>query len=118
MYGDHGVDLVFEAAGAVFTAQQAVQIVSRGGKIMMVGTQSKPVPIDFLKINREVTIQTSFRYCNNFPQTIEAISSGRFNVKDMVTNIYDYEDVQKAFEEAIDPVKKTEMVKGVIKVAE
>ena len=31
---------------------------------MMVGTQSKPVPIDFLKINREVTIQTSFRYCN------------------------------------------------------
>ena len=49
MYGDHGVDLVFEAAGAVFTAQQAVQIVSRGGKIMMVGTQSKPVPIDFLK---------------------------------------------------------------------
>ena len=91
---------------------------SRGGKIMMVGTQSKPVPIDFLKINREVTIQTSFRYCNNFPQTIEAISSGRFNVKDMVTNIYDYEDVQKAFEEAIDPVKKTEMVKGVIKVAE
>ena len=102
----------------VFTAQQAVQIVSRGGKIMMVGTQSKPVPIDFLKINREVTIQTSFRYCNNFPQTIEAISSGRFNVKDMVTNIYDYEDVQKAFEEAIDPVKKTEMVKGVIKVAE
>ena len=82
MYGDHGVDLVFEAAGAVFTAQQAVQIVSRGGKIMMVGTQSKPVPIDFL------------------------------------TNIYDYEDVQKAFEEAIDPVKKTEMVKGVIKVAE
>ena len=64
MYGDHGVDLVFEAAGAVFTAQQAVQIVSRGGKIMMVGTQSKPVPIDFLKINREVTIQTSFRYCS------------------------------------------------------
>ena len=30
MYGDHGVDLVFEAAGAVFTAQQAVQIVSTG----------------------------------------------------------------------------------------
>ena len=118
MYGDHGVDLVFEAAGAVFTAQQAVQIVSRGGKIMMVGTQSKPVPIDFLKINREVTIQTSFRYCNNFPQTIEAISSGRFNVKDMVTHVYDYKDVQQAFMDAIDPEKKTDMVKGVIKVAE
>lgn len=118
LYGDHGVDLVFEAAGATFTAQQAVQVVARGGKIMMVGTQSKPVPIDFLKINREVTIQTAFRYCNNFPQTIEAIATGKFNVKDMVTNVYDYKDVQQAFEEAIDPVKKADMVKGVVKVAE
>lgn len=85
---------------------------------MMVGTQSKPVPIDFLKINREVMIQTSFRYCNNFPQTIEAIASGKFNVKDMITNIYDYKDVQQAFMDAIDPEKKANMVKGVIKVAD
>lgn len=116
IYGNHGVDLVFEAAGASFTAEQAVLLVARGGKIMMVGTQSKPVLIDFIKINREVTIQTAFRYCNNFPQTIEAIATGKFNVKDMVTNIYDYKDVQRAFEEAIDPVKKEDMIKGVIKV--
>ena len=118
LYGDHGVELVFECAGEVFTAQQAVEIVSRGGKIMMVGTQSNPGPINFLKINREVTIQTSFRYCNNYPQTIEAIATGKFNVKDMVTHVYDYKDVQKAFEEAIDPVKKCDMIKGVVKVAE
>ena len=84
---------------------------------MVVGTQSEPVPIDFLKINREVTIQTSFRYCNNFPQTIEAIASGRFNVRDMVTNVYDFKDVQQAFSDAIDPARKADMVKGVIKVA-
>ncbi|MDD3403218.1 MAG: NAD(P)-dependent alcohol dehydrogenase [Hespellia sp.] len=118
LYGDQGVDLIFECAGSAFTTNQAIQAVARGGKIMMVGTQSKPVPIDFLKINREVTIQTSFRYCNNFPQTIEAIATGKFNVKDMVTNIYDYKDVQKAFTEAIDPVKKADMIKGVVKVAE
>ncbi|MDD7114016.1 MAG: NAD(P)-dependent alcohol dehydrogenase [Lachnospiraceae bacterium] len=118
MYGDMGVELVFECAGSAFTADQAVQIVARGGKIMMVGTHSKPVPINFLKINREVTIQTSFRYCNNFPQTIEAIASGKFNVKDMVTHIYDYKDVQHAFTDAIDPEKKLDMVKGVVKVAQ
>lgn len=116
-YGDHGVDLVFECAGSAFTAGHAIQAVARGGKIIMVGTQSKPVPVDFLKINREVTIQTSFRYCNNFPQTIEAIVTGKFNVKDMVTHIYDYKDVQQAFSDAIDPKKKADMVKGVIKVA-
>lgn len=118
LYGDHGVELVFEAAGSPFTVNQAVQMVARGGKIIMVGTQSKPVEIDFLKINREVTIQTAFRYCNNFPQTIEAVATGKINVKDMVTDIYDYKDVQKAFTEAIDPVKKADMVKGVVKVAE
>mgnify|MGYP001018810552 FL=1 len=116
-FGDHGVGLVFECSGSPFLAQQAVQLVARGGKIMMVGTQSSPVPIDFLKINREVTIQTSFRYCNDYPRTIEAIVSGRFNVKDMVTNVYDYRDVQVAFTDAIDPEKKVDMVKGVVKVA-
>ncbi len=116
-FGDHGVDLVFECSGSGFLAQQAIQIVARGGKIMMVGTQSKPVPIDFLKINREVVIQTSFRYCNDFPRTIEAIASGKFDVKSMVTNVYDYRDVQRAFTEAIDPKRKADMVKGVVKVA-
>ena len=118
LYGTHGVELIFECAGAEFTAKQAVELVARGGRIMMVGTQSGPVPIDFLKINREVIIQTSFRYCNNYPQTIEAIASGKFNVKDMVTHIYDYKDVQQAFMDSIDPVKKADMIKGVVKVAE
>ena len=112
--GDLGADIVFETAGAVPTAQQAVQIVARGGMIMMVGTQSRPVPIDFLKINREVTIKTSFRYANNYPMTIDAIASGIFDVKSMVTNIYDYEDVQRAFDESVNC--KADIVKGVIKV--
>lgn len=118
LYGDMGVPLVFEAAGVAATVQQSIGVVARGGKIILVGTQSKPVTIDFLKINREVTIQTAFRYCNNFPQTIEAIANGKFNVKDMVTHIYRFEDVQKAFEDAINPEMKEKMIKGVIKISQ
>ena len=36
----------------------------------------------------------------------------------MVSHIYDYEDVQQAFTDAIDPVKKLDMIKGVVKVAQ
>lgn len=61
-------------------------------------------------------IQTVFRYANNYPMTIEAISSGRFDVKSMVTDIYDYKDVQRAFEESLS--RKSEIIKGVIKIAE
>ncbi|AEB07593.1 Alcohol dehydrogenase zinc-binding domain protein [Coriobacterium glomerans PW2] len=109
-----GADIVFETAGAKVTALQATDIVDRGGNIMIVGTIPEPVPIDFLKINREVTIQTVFRYVNNYPMTIEAISQGRFDVASMVSNVYDFEDVQHAFEESVS--NKANIIKGVIKV--
>jgi L-iditol 2-dehydrogenase len=113
--GDLGADIVFETAGAQVTARQTPLLVMRGGKIMIVGTIPGETPIDFLKINREVTIQMVFRYANCYPVTIEAISSGRFDVKSMVTNIFDYKDVQAAFEKSVNC--KGDIVKGVIKMS-
>jgi threonine dehydrogenase-like Zn-dependent dehydrogenase len=112
--GDMGADIVFETAGSAITVKQAPYLVMRGGKIMIVGTVPGDSAINFLKINREVSIQTVFRYANRYPVTIEAISSGRFDVKSMVTHIYDYEDVQRAFDESVN--NKREIIKGVIKV--
>ena len=103
---DMGADIVFETAGSAVTIKQAPYLVMRGGKIMIVGTVPGDSAINFLKINREVTIQTVFRYANRYPVTIEAISSGRFDVKSMVTHIYDYRDVQQAFEESVNNVEK------------
>ncbi|MCI8981344.1 MAG: NAD(P)-dependent alcohol dehydrogenase [Hungatella sp.] len=114
LLGDWGADIVFETAGSSKTAAQALNMVTRGGKIMIVGTISGDTPINFLKINREVKIQTVFRYANNYPMTIDAIASGRFDVKSMVTDIYPYEEVQRAFEESLS--RKAEIIKGVIKV--
>ncbi|MDO4475183.1 MAG: NAD(P)-dependent alcohol dehydrogenase [Lachnospiraceae bacterium] len=114
--GEWGADIVFETAGSPYTAKQTTQLVMRGGKIMIVGTVPGDVPVNFLSINREVQIQTVFRYANNYPMTIDAISSGRFDVKSMVTDIYEYEDVQRAFEEALS--RKADIVKGVIKMPE
>lgn len=112
--GELGADIVFETAGSPITVKQAPYLVMRGGKIMIVGTVPGDSPINFLKINREVTIQTVFRYANRYPVTIEAISSGRFDVKSMVTHIYDFTDVQLAFDESVS--NKSEIIKGVIKV--
>jgi len=114
LLGNWGADIVFETAGSKITASQTTQLVMRGGKIMIVGTISGDTPINFLSINREVKIQTVFRYANNYPMTIEAISSGRFDVKSMTTDIFDYQDVQRAFEESIS--RKAEIIKGVIKM--
>ena len=114
--GDWGADIVFETAGSSVTTRQTTALVMRGGKIMVVGTVSDDTPINFLKINREVSIQTVFRYANNYPMTIEAISSGRFDVKSMVTNIYPYHEVQRAFEESVNC--RRDIIKSVIKMEE
>lgn len=114
LLGDWGADIVFETAGSPFTTRQTTQLVMRGGRIMIVGTVSGDTPINFLSINREVKIQTVFRYANNYPMTIEAISSGRFDVRSMVTDIYDYHEVQRAFEESLS--RKADIIKGVIKM--
>lgn len=114
LLGDWGADIVFETAGSRATASQAVDLVMRGGKIMIVGTIPGETPVNFLKINREVSIQTVFRYANNYPMTIDAIASGRFDVASMVTDIYQYEDVQQAFDEAIS--RKAEIIKGAIEI--
>lgn len=114
LLGVWGADIVFETAGSRITAGQTTQLVMRGGKIMIVGTISGETPINFLSINREVKIQTVFRYANNYPMTIEAISSGKFDVKSMTTDIFEYRDVQRAFEDSIS--RKAEIIKGVIKM--
>lgn len=113
--GGAGTDIVFETAGSQDTARQTPYLVMRGGRIMIVGTIPGETPVNFLKINREVTIQTVFRYANRYPVTIAAISAGRFDVKSMVSNVYGYTDVQKAFEEAVN--NKAGIIKGVIKVS-
>lgn len=114
LLGEWGADIVFETAGSPVTARQTTSLVMRGGRIMIVGTVPGDTPVNFLGINREVKIQTVFRYVNNYPMTIEAISSGRFDVKSMVTDVYDYHEVQRAFEESLS--RKAEIIKGVIKM--
>lgn len=116
LLGELGADVVFETAGSKITAEQALQLVVRGGKIMIVGTISGDTPVNFLKINREVSIQTVFRYANRYPVTISSIASGKFDVKSMVTHIFEYEDVQKAFNDSIEC--KNDIIKGVIKIAD
>lgn len=111
-----GADVVFETAGSPVTAKQALKMVVRGGKIMIVGTIPGETPVNFLSINREVSIQTVFRYANCFPATIDAIASGRFDVKSMVTHEYPYAETQRAFEESVS--RKWDIIKGVIKVLE
>jgi L-iditol 2-dehydrogenase len=113
--GEYGADVVFETAGAIATAKMALQLVKRRGKILIVGTIPGETPVDFLKINREVTIQTVFRYANDYPKTISMISKGVFDVENIADRYFEYENTQEAFEFSVN--NKQELIKGVIRVS-
>lgn len=95
--GPWGADVVFETAGAVPTLQTALKVVKRRGLILVVGSVPGDAPVPFLAINREVTIQTVFRYCNSYPTTIEMVRSGALDVSAIVDKHFDYTDIQEAF---------------------
>lgn len=96
--GGWGADVVFETAGALPTVALGLQVVKRRGKLMIVGSVPGAAPVSFLSINREVSIQTVFRYCNSYPATIEMIRTGKLNASAIIDKHFDYADIQEAFE--------------------
>ncbi len=79
----------------------------------MVGQVHQPVDYDFFEINsKEVDILNVFRYANIYPMALESVNSGRIDVKQIVTDIYSWEEAQKAFDVALH--NKQEVLKIVI----
>ncbi len=106
-----GADVVIETAGSEITVKQTVEVVSRGGTIVLVGmTPKDETCFNFMKLmGKEGQLKTIFRYRNLYPVAINAISSGAINVKNIVSHEFDFDHVREAFDfvvnNAIDVVK-------------
>ena len=111
-----GCDLVIDTAGADSSIAQGINMVKKGGTIVYVGysggdTVTYPLNV---AINKELTLKTIFRYRHIYPMAIEAVSSGRVNIKDLATHYFDFDDLQNALEQSIKD--KDNIVKSVIKM--
>jgi L-iditol 2-dehydrogenase len=104
-----GVDVVIETAGAEITAQQCVELVKRGGTIVMVGMAADPrYKFDFGKLQaKEASIATVFRYRNLYPAAIRAVGEKLIDVKQIVTDVFGFSQVTEAVEHAINHPDKT-----------
>lgn len=110
-----GGDLVIETAGSEITTQQAIQVAKKGATIVCVGYHAKE-KINFpmnMAIDKELIVKTIFRYRNIYPLAIQAISSGKVRIENIVTNIYTLDEIQEAMNDSIE--HKEEIVKSVIK---
>ena len=111
-----GVDLVIETAGTEITTRQAISIAKKGSNIVLVGYSKSgemTLPMS-LVLDKELTFKTVFRYRHIYPMAIEAVSQGKVNLKGIVTDIFDLDDVQKAMDYSVN--NKTDIVKAVIRI--
>ena len=61
------------------------------------GTPIQTLPVGSASL-REVDLIGVFRYANQYPQAIEMMSSGRIDVKRLISARYPLEQTQQAFE--------------------
>lgn len=114
--GGMGCDLVIETAGTEITTRQAVQMTKKGATIVLVGyskTGEIKMPIS-LALDKELTFKTVFRYRHIYPMAIDAVASGRVNLKRIVTNEFALDDIQEAMDESVN--NKADIVKAVVKI--
>lgn len=112
--GGRGVDMVFETAGSRAATQQTVELVSRGGRIVLVGVAPDATfPFDFGQlISKEAGINTVFRYRNMYPPAIKAVAKGLIPLGNIVTDVFKFNEIDKAMKYSIE--NKKDVVKGVI----
>jgi len=110
-----GIAKVFETAGTAETIAQTPYLVKMGGTIVLVGMSANPeIKFNFGQIMaKEARIESVFRYRNLYPKAIAAVSGG-IDIGSVATHEFAFEDIQAAFEAAIND--KENVVKAVIKM--
>ncbi len=107
-----GVDVVVEASGAVSSIESTIDVVRRGGTVVLVGLASEAnVPFDVLDIiDNELDVHGSFRYKNTYPAAVDLLADGVVDVEGIVEFESSLEEIDDAFQRAMDP----NVIKGMV----
>ena len=99
-----GVDVAIVATSSLKALEDAIDMVRKGGTVMMFGVPSKGAKLD-LDMNKvyskEITLVTSYAASDkDTKDALELIESSQIDVKSLITHTYPIDDTQKAFEHA------------------
>lgn len=114
--GGKGVDLCIDTSGNEICTNQAIKACKKGATIVLVGYPASGTEKIYINpiLDKELIIKSVFRYRHIYPMAIEAVANGKVNVKDVVTNVFDFDDIQNAMDLSVSD--KANIVKSVIKM--
>jgi len=99
--GGAGVDEVIECSGAPGTFDQAVRMVRKGGKVVLVGVPTDKVrealPFKYI-VHNEIAIFGSRANPNVARKITQMLAAGHIEVKDLITHVFPLEDFAKALD--------------------
>ncbi|XP_058085895.1 sorbitol dehydrogenase-like isoform X1 [Magnolia sinica] len=95
------IDVTFDCAGFNKTMSTALKATHAGGKVCLVGMGHSEMTVPLTPAAaREVDVIGIFRYKNTWPICLEFISSGKIDVKPLITHRFGFsqKEVEEAFE--------------------
>jgi L-iditol 2-dehydrogenase len=94
-----GVDLAFEAVGRNETVAAAIDCTRKGGTVTLVGNIMPEVTLPLQKVvTRQIRLQGSCASSGEYPQAIELISTGKIQVKPLITAVASLEEGPRWFD--------------------
>ncbi|HUU21652.1 MAG TPA: alcohol dehydrogenase catalytic domain-containing protein [Phycisphaerae bacterium] len=100
VFGDRGIDVAFDCAGAAASIDSAVRAVNKGGTIVVVAVFAEPAPVNLSRVqNDELTIRGTMMYWrDDYARAIEAIRSGRIDTAPLDSRHFPLEEFAAAYE--------------------
>lgn len=99
-----GVDIAIVATGSLTALLDALDMVRKGGTVMMFGVPSQQATIELdmgLVYSKEITLMTSYAASDiDTKEALELIKSGKIEVNRLITHRYSIDNTREAFEHA------------------
>ena len=115
---DRGADVVMECAGTPQTLVQSVELVRKGGTVVLVGwtgNEVDQIPLTEITMN-EINLLGSAMYCHDFPTAVELAICRDVSLGGMISHEFELSEVSKALEEL--SRDSHEIVKAIVKPPE
>jgi len=88
-----GVDVVVEAVGRKESIANSIDVVRKGGTIVLVGNISPEVPVALQKVvSRQIRLQGSCASAGEYPRAMELMSTGAIKVKPLISVVAPLEE--------------------------
>jgi len=90
-------DVLLECSGVPSAAGQAIRIVGRAGRVVLVGMGGDEIPLPLSHVqNSEIEVTGTFRYANTWPTAIALAASGEVDLDRLVTHRFGLDEVERA----------------------